>query len=421
MYKKALIAAAALLAATGVAAAEDEAKPANEPAPSLWQRDTLSSNWFGLGDTLGDSGVTVSLSLTQVVQLNLHRGISTHRRSGRYAGSWDLELELDLEKILKLKGASVYAAAGGSFSDGIDTSSVGSIFGVNTDAGANRSIDLTELWYEQALFDGRLRFRIGKLDLGGGFDCQGCPVAFDTNAFANDETAQFLNGALVGNPTIPFPDLGLGAIIYVEPVPGWYFAAGVADAQGDARETGFNTAFDDEDYFFSVFEAGWTPCIRSNQGDLQGAYRIGFWYDPQDKDKHAGGVKRDDIGMYLSFDQVLWKEKADAGDTQGLGMFFRYGFADSDVAEVKTFWSVGGQYQGLVPSRDDDVLGVGYATGRLARGAHAGRHESVVEVYYNAQITPWLSVSPSLQYVWHPGGEAVNNAVVFGVRVQMAF
>ena len=43
--------------------------------------------------------------------------------------------------------------------------------------------------------------RFGKLDITGGFECRGCPVAFDGSAFANDPSGQFLNGALANNPT----------------------------------------------------------------------------------------------------------------------------------------------------------------------------------------------------------------------------
>ncbi len=34
---------------------------------------------------------------------------------------------------------------------------------------------------------------------------------FDTNRIANCEFVQFLSSCLVNNPTIPFPDAGMGA------------------------------------------------------------------------------------------------------------------------------------------------------------------------------------------------------------------
>jgi porin len=105
-----------------------------------------------------------------------------------------------------------------------------------------------------------------------------------------------------------------------------------------------------------------------------------------------------------------------------LGVFARYGYAHDDVNEIQCFWSVGGQYQGLIPNRDDDVLGFGVAQGRLVEDAGFTRdHETAMELYYNAAITPWLNVSPSLQYIFNPGGDSsVDDAVVIGVRAQLS-
>ena len=45
--------------------------------------------------------------------------------------------------------------------------------------------------------------------------------------------------------------------------------------------------------------------------------------------------------------------------------------------------------------------------------------ERIVEVYYNAELMPWLHVSPDFQWIIHPGGEAsASNAVVIGLRIQ---
>ncbi len=402
---------------------EDEQAPPNE-APSLGQRDTLTDDWFGLGKRLSEGGLTFGLSATQIYQANVKGGVSTHRGAGRCAGSYDLEVGFDLEKLMKLRGASLFMLAEGSWSEGIDASSVGSLFGVNDDAGGDRSIDVTELWYEQALWNGKVKLRLGKIDLTGGFECRGCPVAFDGNAYANDETAQFLNGALVNNPTIPFPDNGLGAVAYVEPLEGWYLAGGIADAQADARETGFRTAFHGPDYFFGIFETGVAPRLRSRKGPLPGAYRIGLWYDPQAKDHLDGsGRKRDDVGFYLSCDQMLWRETDRPDNEQGVGAFARFGFADEEVNEVKGFWSLGCQYRGLIPGRDKDVLAVGVAQGGLSDdAAFTADHETAVELYYDAEIAPWLRMGLDLQYVANPGGDSdVKDAVVVGLRVQVSF
>ncbi len=394
---------------------------------SIWTRDTLTEGFWGLNDQLAEEGMELALGVTQVYQQNVHGGTSTHRRAGRYGGAYDLELTTDLEQLLGIEGASFYMHAGGSWSKSgeIDTTSVGSTFGVNGAGAARRDLDLVEAWYEQA-FDNGLILRAGKLDIGGGFECRGCPASFDGSLYANDETGQFLNGALVNNPTIPFPDQGIGAIAYYNPIEWWYASAGLVDAQADNRETGFNTAFSEEDYFFYIFETGIAPQMESDNGPLQGVYRVGMWIDGQDKARFSNGKNyRDDMGFYTSCDQLVVKENGDPEDIQGLGVFGRYGWARSDLNALNHFFSVGMQYQGLIDGCDDDVLGVGYAHGTFTDYASEGfteDNESVLEVYYSMAVSPWLSISPSVQFVSSPGGDkTVSDATVLGLRAQMTF
>jgi len=372
----------------------------------------------------GVEGLDLSLGLTQVYQ-DAARGEVTHRHAGRWTGSYDLEIEADLDRLAGLAGWRVYVLTEGSWSEGLDASSVGSLLGINDDAGGDRSADVTEFWFQRDFLDGRLRLRLGKLDLTGGFECRGCPVAFDGNAYAGDETSQFLASPLVNNPTIPFPENGIGLVVYAEPVEGWFASAGVADAQADARETGFNTAFRREDYAFAIAEVGYAGGLPGpGDGRLPGACRVGLWYDPQPKDRLDGtGSRRDDLGFYVSADQMLL---AEAGDPeQGLGLFARFGWADEDLNPIRTFWSVGCQYRGPIPGRDADVLGVGLARARLSEAVGTGfsaAYETLLEVYYAAEVAPWLVVSPLVQVVTNPGGSAsADDAVVVGVRVQASF
>ena len=115
----------------------------------------------------------------------------------------------------------------------------------------------------------------------------------------------------------------------------------------------------------------------------------------------------------------------DREDSQGLGVFARYGYADEKRNDIGSFWSAGVQYQGLPAGRDDDVLGVGFARGFFSNEASVTfpeGHESIVEAYYNAQLAHWAHVSPSVQYVAHPGGgQTGRDAVVVAVRAQIAF
>lgn len=378
----------------------------------------------GAGIRLEEDGIELGLGLTTIYQHNAHGGLQA-RDGHRMTGSVDYEVIFDFEAMGLVNGGTAYVLGESTWNDGIGKDRVGTLFGVNGDAAGDHSIVVSELWYEQTFWNGKARFRFGKIDVS---------LDFDANAYANDETSQFLNPALINTMNIPMPNVGLGAQLVVQPVD-WMYAGIVAtDAQAYGRETGFGTAFHDEDYFFCALELGFLPIWDTSRGSLPGAYRFGVWYDPQPKEvffsdlagqRRTVPLKSDDLGFYFNMDQMLWKENlGDEADAQGLGMFFRYGYANEDCNEIEHFWSIGAQYQGLIPTRDNDVLGFGFAqsilSGELRRLDGVDR-ESVYELYYNAQISPWLTVTPDVQYVVNPGADEGRDSFVVGVRLQMSF
>jgi len=390
---------------------------------SIRERETLTEGFWEIDDELADKAIEVGFGITNVYQANVKGGTSTHNQKGRYTGSYDLELSADLQKLLGFETGTLFLHLEGGWpnEEGINRLSVGSAFGVNADAIGNDNILVKQLYYEGPVFSDALTMMIGKIDFTGIFDC---------SAYADDECSQFLNAAFVDNPTIPFPAYSLGVVLNWDITDSWYLLGGVADAQADSRETGFRTTFHDEDYFFYALETGITAELNSANGAMPGAYRVGFWVDGRDKARFSNSKNyRDDIGVYVSWDQMLYKENPDTEDMQGLGIFGRFGYANSDLNPIGNFWSIGLQYRGLLEGRDDDVLGAGFAQGIFSdyAGANDGgnyteNHENVLEIYYNAQVTPWLSLSPSIQYVSNTGGdETIKDAVVFGLRAQMTF
>lgn len=421
-----------------------------------------SGDLFG---PLADQGLKLGLCITEVYQNVVRGGLATHRQTGRYCGAAEFEIEADLEKLADLKGASLYLnVVDSNWSDGIDASSIHSVLDVNDLAGGDEAWLFNEFWYDQVFFDGkgelrlgtefwyehhflndRVVVRVGRFGMDEGVKCRNLEFEYDGNAYAKDEETQFLNSALVDNPTIPFPEDGIGAFVYVQPAEGWYVLAEIADAQAEEMDMGidavhsgngaslrqlyksaFRTAFHGEDYTFVAVEGGYVSHLPSANGPMRGTYRVGLWYDPQPKEKIDGsGIKRDDLGVYISADQMLYREKSDPEDSQGLGAFFRLGVTDKKVNEIPLFWSIGCQYEGLVPGRDADVLGIGMVQGRLSdepgSGFDAG-HETALEVYYSIKLLKGVHISPDFQYVANPGGvNGVRDAIVMGVRIHAKF
>ena len=108
-------------------------------------------------------------------------------------------------------------------------------------------------------------------------------------------------------------------------------------------------------------------------------------------------------------------------------MFGRYGYAHGDVNAVSHFWSTGAQYLGLVPTRDEDVLGFGVAQSIMSKDLREevnslADRETVYELYYAIKVTPWCVISPDVQLVTNPGGNKdARDALIGGVRVKIVF
>ena len=209
---------------------------------------------------------------------------------------------------------------------------------------------------------------------------------------------------------------------------------------------------------------GWANCntrsIRSKNAEgLPGVYKLGGWYATTDfADQHygldgAGMVvslanpaaagplnHRGDWGIYGIADQMVWR-----ADKTSLNLFLRGGFAPSDRNLISFYADGGFGIKGPFAGRADDVLTFGVAYAKISKDAAALdqdtlalngppypiRDEEVVfEASYQAQIAPWWTVQPDLQYIVHPGGNVpdpnnpnmtVGNAFVAGVRSTIKF
>ncbi|HOM76883.1 MAG TPA: hypothetical protein PLE88_10240, partial [Anaerohalosphaeraceae bacterium] len=71
-----------------------------DPSEHMQQRGALTDGTV----SLESSGLDFAFSLTSIYQANTKGGISTHRRQGRWSGSYDLEMNADLERLLDIQG-----------------------------------------------------------------------------------------------------------------------------------------------------------------------------------------------------------------------------------------------------------------------------------------------------------------------------
>lgn len=129
-----------------------------------------------------------------------------------------------------------------------------------------------------------------------------------------------------------------------------------------------------------------------------------------------------------------------AGD-RALSLFLRGGLSPSDRNLISYYVDGGVGIKAPFAGRPNDTLTFGVAYAKISRDAVSADldaaspvvrdHEVVFEVSYAAQLAPWWTLQPDLQYIVHPGGNvanpndpagaAIKNAFVAGVRSTIKF
>lgn len=427
------------------------ASPAPTQASDWLTRDTLTGDWGGARTALADKGVTIGLAWTAEGLENAHGGM---REGGTYDGLVELQLDADLEKIAHWKGATFHISGYWIQGEGLSANYVGNLLTVSN-IEAQAGVRLNEVYLEQSFAADTLSLRLGQ-------------IAADQEFWLSNTAGVFINSTF-GWPGINGTDLPGGGPAYPLPTPGvrlrWSpdAAWSVQGALYNGNPLGSNgnsngLDFPVNDGVFAIVEASYTSAPRDG---LSGTYKIGAWYNSNDFDDlaiAANGVSLADptasgprshsgnYSLYAMVDHQLWARPG--ADGIGLSGFIRVAVTpEQDRNPIAFYVDTGLAYAGLLPGRPNDVLGLGFAYAAMsssladldrATNAITGvpgpvqDYEAVIELTYQAALTPWLVVQPFFQYVIHPGGnvpnpdgtaptQALGNAAIFGVRSAMAF
>jgi carbohydrate-selective porin OprB len=367
----------------------------------------------GARTSLERLGIDFQLFYNQVLSGKPEGGGANPNGVFGHSGSYDFFTRLDLDALMGWTGADVLLHVRGQYDRNLNAD-VGALSDPIDDADFDAPIYVDELWLQQSVLGGRIRVLLG-------FSEQ--QTIFDRNAYANSEDRQFLASYLDNNGLVPLPN-GLGATVFVSLFPWLEVALGVADADNLPRRAGFDTAFDGVNSLTGYFEVKLqSPWAKH---DLPGSYRLGIFVDGRTRvDFRTGRPSSGHVGVYASFDQLVWRERT--SEREGVGVFARAGYADPDVNRESWFWSLGFQYVGALPTRDRDALGFGvYQT--IGSAAYRDwidprfRHETGIELYYAMRALGWLVITPDFQYIVDPGATGAHgNAFVASLRLRVTF
>jgi hypothetical protein len=283
----------------------------------------------------------------------------------------------------------------------------------NSGGGNNTDLNLLELHYTQSFLDEALSVTAGKAQF---------LLYLDGNAYANNERQQFVgkpfvNSSVLNSESEYAPLLGAE----VKPVE-WFRWSVVGTSTSRPGVEGTPLADDSKNKYENVFS---TPFLGSQLtvspkfGELEGNYRLYGWRAGYNHSKLGGdrnpiaGRSEKGYGLGISADQQI---------TRDVGLFGRLAWNNDDVYVVAWEASGGLSLKGLIPSRNEDVLGMGVAA--LVPGDRYDRNDPEwhFEVYYRIAVAKHLALTPDLQYVLNPGGDSRNDPVLAGMlRVEIDF
>jgi len=239
-----------------------------------------------------------------------------------------------------------------------------------------------EAWGEFSVLDKALVMTVGKIDLTN---------YFDNNAFANDETSQFISGAFVNSLAFPVPSNS----------PGFRFRTAVRKRL--FLQFGIGSINNSPDSLFKeIFKiAGLGYSVLRNT-DWEANLRVYGYLHPA-ADNHGG------IG--LSFDEAI------AGT---FNVFARYTKNSKELAQwsgMDQAWSAGIRFTKQLAKRK---LTVSAAFGKSMPEADELNEERLIEIYVRRQLNRWIYVSPHVQLVQNAAGTE-EEYLILGFRTHFNF
>jgi porin len=422
---------AALLSALATAIPAHAMPPS---IPDTWggdlgSRPRLTGDWGGVRDDMAKKGVVLDLDVYWMPQT-----ITSGGKEEGGGGGWGnaiATLNVDTQKLGLWPGGFFKVQTVTSFGHNINRDT-GAMVPANlswmlpameTDTG------LQELTYTQFLSP-HVGVFLGKIN----------SIA-PSNVLHGDYTTGFLNTGLnlpLALAMVPLSAYGAGALYL--PSHDVTLAGMVLDANGTIEDDDLGDAFDDGVMTLASAD------LKVRPGGLPGHQNLTLAWSNKDRTsliQDPANIARllldarypllgdpgpilieifDKLGLpataqplneesetwaaIYSFEQFLWQP---AGDhKRGIGMFFSAGVSDGKANPVKSSYSLGLVGKGVVPGRPRDDFGIGWARTEfsddyvpLLRSTFdlGLEREDAIELYYNASVTPWLSISPSLQII----------------------
>ncbi|MBU6239982.1 MAG: carbohydrate porin [Planctomycetes bacterium] len=409
----------------------------------IWTRDTLTGDWGGQRTALKESGITFAGRSTHF-GFGVEGGIQAPPPvpllglgdTFKYTGRGEYDLIFDLEKFGGLPKGTLLARAEHWYGEYGNVSLRTGAFPPAVFPAAlpptpqdPGQIFLSNFVVTQPLSP-ELVVYAGKIDVVGGVD--------QDDFAGGDGTTQFMNQALIANPAfllgLPYSSFTAGVVLPRE----WgRMTTYVLDPQNRIKDF-----FEIDDLFSQGVIVGGEIKRNTQFFDKKGDIHVGgIWKHVDQTDLRFNepppGVYPQPVvpgfatlsnayTIYIGGDQyfVQFADKPE----RGYGLFTRASISDGNPTPIQYFLSAGlGGYSPIRQERGDKFglgwyyIGASNEFGPLPQAVFGPRDGTGVELFYSFQTTPWMSISPDVQYIKPEAGRLAEDAFVYGVRVNAVF
>lgn len=418
--------------------------------PALAQSDTYAQNltgsWHGQREKLHKQGIDITADYLGEVGANVTGG---DRRSHSYADQFHVGATFNFAKLLGWSGSSLQVDIinrNGRLLDtkvGLGTLPPSQTLEIYGDGNVTR---LFNLYWSQALWDGVVDVKIGRMGTGVAFFPY--PCTFQNLAFCGDLISYISQG--VNDWTLS----QLGTAISFNPSKAWYLNVGAFKVNPNNNLNANGLRFFPRGHntgTLMMAELGWHTTLPGHSGSssLPGVWRVGGWrntakyldvlssYPGLPLDINGAplltgadaALTHDVSGMYVMGQQQVTQNAA-GGGVSLLGAVVQ---ADRHTDEVDQMISLLMMYKAPFAARPSDAVDFGIGRNRVSgRVATAERlmnviglgpvpvqgYEYIAELNYSAELYRGVMLMPNVQYIHHPGGTRDNrDATVIGLQL----
>jgi len=426
------------------------AQTASSSTPTgIWDRSNLLGDMGGLRTALGNYGVTLGINDSENLLGNLSGGV---KQGATMQGLTTGTLDVDTGKAFGLQGGAFHISALQIHGQSLSEPYLDDLQAANGNE-AEDTTRLWELWYDQQFLNNKFDIKLGQQSI-------------DNEFIVSTYSGLFVN-TMAGWPLVPSADLYGGGPAYplsspgvrlrAEPTSSLTVLAGVFDDNPGGG------AFDDDaqqlDHNGALFNLNTGALFiaelqyATKLNGLAGTYKIGGWYDtgffPDQRfgtdrlplaNPNSNGeplMHKGNYSLYAVADQTIWQSTADS--SRSVNVFGRIMGAPDDQNLIDFFVNGGMTVTAPLPGRDNDQAGIDFGLGKVSgRTADADRDaglpaqgtEELIELTYQAQVTPWLVMQPDAQYIVNPGAgipdpndpsHNLRNEFVAGMRAIVTF